>query len=205
MVIHCLTYSGACATAHNAYALTGQTTGVGLSHPDQIAPGGGGGEASRSFAGVVPERHPTATQSLPTACDQPATFRAAATGNGRLRRQSASRVRVSQGQATRAQALSLTPQLGQKKAHAPSDRSPACRFGYIGPDVSPELIRDLLRGFYRTRDAAIVCRADLASSGASLSERVAMASVLADIEAAIENAKNRLRRIARRGGRGVTP
>lgn len=66
--------------------------------------------------------------------------------------------------------------------------------------ASPEYARDLLAAYYALRDAVHEERQD---AELTLRERIAAASVLAEIEAAIDDAKAWLRRCARAGGRGV--
>lgn len=93
----------------------------------------------------------------------------------------------------------LARRLALRRADGTLDSLPRFRQG-----DDPLRVRAHLLAFYELRDAVQRERASL-GSGASVRERVAVASVALQIEDAIAAARDCLRCIARHGGRGTPP
>lgn len=90
-------------------------------------------------------------------------------------------------------------------ANARANGKLACIADALAVDASPAAVRHQLLIYYRLRDATKAERKRLVAARAPMAERIAAASVAAEIEHAIEVACTLLRRVAHHGGRGLPP
>lgn len=75
--------------------------------------------------------------------------------------------------------------------------------GQFPSNASPDIVLACLGAYYRLRDIALQEREQAHGEGCTLQERIALAVIIQDLDAAITSAQSWLARVARRGGRGV--
>src|SRR5690606_28410234 len=121
--------------------------------------GGRSGEAEGAGREEVPDQRSTGGQSQDAQARQPHPCEVLGTREGPQGRQRLASVQQVRGRAIGAGALSLTPQLAQKKDD--------CQ------QVDAERLRSSLQTYYRMLDVACELRAEETAAGADLSTRMA--------------------------------